>query len=125
MAGFPVATGAHVGREKPEAALGVSEGETLVLRGLPLLLLLDWSSLTALRFRCRTGGPLQPCISGARLVVLHSLAQQRLAYSGLSLCHVCVSRVAGVRVPVDLVDQCLDGRLLLGLLAKIECSICP
>ena len=70
MAGFPVATGAHVGREKPEAALGVSEGETLVLRGLPLLLLLDWSSLTALHFRCRTGGPLQPCISGARLVVL-------------------------------------------------------
>lgn len=42
MAGFPVATGAHVGHEKPEAALGVSEGETLVLRGLPLLLLLDW-----------------------------------------------------------------------------------
>ena len=124
MAGFPVAAGAHVGHEKPEAALGVSEGETLVLCGLPLLLLLDWSSLTALlpvpgwwpltalRFRCQSGGSSQFCAAA-------------LAYSGLSLRHTCVSRVAGVRVPMDLVDQCLDGRSLLSLLAKIKCSICP
>ena len=76
-------------------------------------------------FRCQAGGPSQLCVSGARVVVLHSFAQQRLAYSGLSLRHTCVSRVAGVGVPMDLVDQCLDGRSLLSLLAKIKCSIGP
>ena len=75
--------------------------------------------------RCWTGGPSQPCVSGARLAVLHSSTQQRSAYSGPSLHHACVSRVAGVRVPLDLADQCLDGRSLLRLLAKIKCGICP
>lgn len=63
-----------------------------------LLPVLDWPSLTALR------------VSGARLAVLRSSAQQRSAYSGPSLHHACVSRVAGVRVPLDLADQGLDER---------------
>ena len=28
-------------------------------------------------------------------------------------------------MPLDLADQCLDGRSLLRLLAKIKCGICP
>ena len=55
-----MAAGVHVGCEEPEAALGASEGETLVLCGLPFLLLLDWWSLSS--------------VSGAGLAVPHSLA---------------------------------------------------
>ena len=78
--------------KKPEQVLGASEGEIPVLRGLPLLPVPDWRSLTAVLpvrdWQCLSSA------SGAGLALPHSSASG----AGLAVPHSSASG-AGLAVP--------------------------